>query len=54
MIQTTDNRFVGLREPKEFVEVVLAKFPDPLKDLTAEKTGSLSGVGFLYVSKRYV
>ena len=33
MIQTTDNRFVGLCEPKEFVEVVLSKFPDPLKNL---------------------
>ena len=36
MIQTTDNRFLGLREPKEFVEVVLAKFPDPLKNLSVE------------------
>jgi len=36
MISTTDNRFVGLLEPKEFIEVVLTKFPDPLKNMSAE------------------
>jgi hypothetical protein len=36
MIQTTDNRFVGLAEAKEFVEVVLTKFPDPLSKLPAD------------------
>ena len=42
MIQTDNNRFVGLGEPKEFVDVVLSQFPDPFGKVTGDKRAKVA------------